>query len=140
MTLTSCDSALRTIDAAAAESTGSMTMALTPCASTELACCCCLAASAPAFWYSTVQPGQSCFILALNSGASYSSYRVEEMSGIKNAIFACLPSPELFDEQAAAVSARRAAAPMAAGLGRSLFAFSSDEGTRRHGGHRITTG
>ena len=35
---------------AAALSTGSMTMALTPWASTELACCCCLAASAWAFW------------------------------------------------------------------------------------------
>jgi hypothetical protein len=41
-----------------------------------------------------VQPAQSSFIFAVNSGASNNSYRVEAMSGIRKAIFAFeLPPP-----------------------------------------------
>jgi hypothetical protein len=39
-----------TIVAAAVESTGSSTIALTPWASAESICCCCFAASESAFW------------------------------------------------------------------------------------------
>jgi len=70
MTGTFCAWAVLTIVAAAAESTGSITIALTPWASIELACCCCLDASASAFWYRTVHPEHSVLILASNSGLS----------------------------------------------------------------------
>jgi hypothetical protein len=70
---TSCALAFCTIVAAAAESTGSRTIALTPCVSAESTCCCCLAASASAFWYSTEQPGQSAFRRFSNSGLSANS-------------------------------------------------------------------
>ena len=76
-----------------------------------------------------MQSAHSSFILALNSGASNSSYRVEAMSGIRKAIFAFwLPpppalEPELDDEEqaATAVITVRAAAVAASALRGTLF-------------------
>ena len=57
-------------DAAAVESTGSITTTLAPWAMTALNCCCCCAASPLAFWYSTLQSGHSLAISALKPGKS----------------------------------------------------------------------